>query len=138
MNQSLKALMAKLNWQYSELHMNLKALEQDSLNVIQKIEQLAHDINQSFTSPLNIIPELEINKLNFITQQQEKKEELIMLLKNHQTLEKKLGDKIQRIKMEQKMLELYIEREQKKQKDQQNKAEEHALDEWVCQNRETR
>jgi flagellar biosynthesis chaperone FliJ len=42
-------------------------------------------------------------------------------------------EKMQRIKTELKMLEKYLEREQTERQEQQKKAENNALDEWVIQ-----
>ena len=136
MNQSLNALMTKLNWQQNELTLHVQAAESESLKVVQQLKDLEQKLNQSCVAPLIINPEFEINRLNYITQQHEKKEELEMILKSHQALETKLKDKLQRIKTELKMLEKYLEREKRKQQEQQNKMQEQALDEWVIQKRE--
>lgn len=137
MNQSLTALMTRLNWQNNELSVHLQAVENESQLVRKQIKDLEEKINQSCISSLIINPDLEINRLNFLTQQQEKKDELLMILKNHQALEQKLKDKLQRVKTELKMLEQYIEREQLLLKEQQIKAQEHMLEEWVLQKRES-
>lgn len=138
MNQSLSALLTRLTWQNNELAIHLQAAEQESLIVMQQIKELEQKIEHSCIPPRIINPELEINKLNFLTQQQEKKEELLMILRNHQALITKLKDKLQRIKTELKMLEQYVEREQQTHNEELLKAQEQALDEWVLQNRESR
>lgn len=135
MNQSLTALHTKLNWQINELSLHLHATEKESVTVRHQIEELEQQINQTCISPLIINPELEINKLNFLTQQQEKKDELTMILKNHQAVETKLKDKLQRVNTELKMLERYIERERLDHQRQQKKIQENALDEWAIQKR---
>lgn len=56
-----------------------------------------------------------------------------MTLKQHQDTEQNVEEKMQRIKTELKMLEKYLEREQAELKEQQKKAENNALDEWVIQ-----
>jgi hypothetical protein len=138
MNQSLSALLTRLTWQNNELAIHLQAAEQESLIVIQQIKELEQKIEHSCIPPRIINPELEINKLNFLTQQQEKKEELLMILRNHQALITKLKDKLQRIRTELKMLEQYVAREQQTHNEELHKAQEQALDEWVLQNRESR
>lgn len=136
MNQSLTALHTKLNWQISELSMHLQVAEKESVAVMQQIEALEQQINQTCISPLIINPELEINKLNFLTQQQERKDELVMILKNHRVVEAKLKEKLQRVNTELKMLERYMEREHLAQQEQQQKIQEKALDEWAIQKRD--
>lgn len=135
MNQSLTALHTKLTWQINELSLHLHATEKESVTVKHQIEELEQQINQICISPLIINPELEINKLNFLTRQQEKKDELTMILKNHQAVETKLKDKLQRVNTELKILERYIERERLDHQRQQKKIQENALDEWAIQKR---
>lgn len=137
MSQTLTALMTRLNWQNNELSIHLQAAENESRIVMQQIQELEYTINQSCITSMSINPELEINKLNFLTQQQEKKDELVMILKNHQALEAKLKDKLLRIKTEIKMLEQYMEREQQASRQHQIKSQEDALEEWVLQNRKS-
>ncbi|KTD35299.1 hypothetical protein Lmor_0746 [Legionella moravica] len=137
MSQTLTALMTRLTWQNNELSIHLQAAEDESRIVMQQILELEHTINQSCITSMSINPELEINKLNFLTQQQEKKDELVMILKNHQALEAKLKDKLLRIKTEIKMLEQYMEREQDASRQHQIKSQEGALEEWVLQNRKS-
>ncbi|CAM2806706.1 hypothetical protein [Legionella worsleiensis] len=137
MSKTLKALMTRLNWQTNEVSLELHNTEHESRMVEQQIKELEQKISQTCITSININPELEINKLNFLTQQQEKKEELQMILKNHQTLEAKLKEKLLRIKTELKMLERYLEREEQTAKKHQVKAQENALEEWVLQQRKT-
>ena len=137
MNQSLTALMTRLTWQNNELSIHLQAAETESQTVLQQIQVLEQKINESCIASVNINPELEINKLNFLTQQQEKKEELLMILKNHQALEAKLKDKLLRIKTELKMLEQYMEREEHAARQHQMKSQENSLEEWVLQKRKS-
>ncbi|KTD51319.1 hypothetical protein [Legionella quateirensis] len=137
MSQTLTALMTRLTWQNNELSIHLQAAENESRIVMQQIQELEHLINQSCIASISINPDLEINKLNFLTQQQEKKEELLMILKNHQALEAKLKDKLLRIKTELKMLEHYMEREEQASRQQHIKSQENTLEEWVLQNRKS-
>ncbi|MCW8443364.1 hypothetical protein OQJ05_04765 [Fluoribacter gormanii] len=112
MNQSLTSLIDKLNRQLQELDLNLFATQFKQHELEQQIQQIKEHINQTSTNSLTINPVTEINWLNFITQQQEKIEAITLDLKNHQDIENKLKDKIKRIKMELKMLENYLERQQ--------------------------
>ncbi len=133
MNKSLSALMTKLNWQLNELNLQLHETQNQLQKVRQEMEALDEQIQQAGVNSLIINPDFEINRLNFITQQHEKKEELNMTLKQHQDTEKNVQEKMQRIKTELKMLEKYLEREQAELQEQQKKAENNALDEWVVQ-----
>ena len=73
MNQSLNALMTKLNWQHNELSMHLQAAENESLKVIKQLQELEQKLNQSGVAPLIINPEFEINRLNFIPNSRKKR-----------------------------------------------------------------
>ncbi|USQ13091.1 flagellar FliJ family protein [Legionella lytica] len=133
MNKSLAALMTKLNWQLNELNLQLHEVQNQLEKVRQEMESLDKQIQQAGINSLTINPDFEINRLNFITQRHEKKEELNMALKQHQDTERSVQEKMQRIKTELKMLEKYLEREQTERQEQQKKAENNALDEWVIQ-----
>lgn len=137
MNQSLSALMTRLNWQKNELTSHLEAAEQESILVSQQIKELEQKIEKACIVPAVINPELEINKLSFLAQQQNKKDELTMIWGNHQILITKLKEKLQRIKIEQKMLEQYRDREHQTNQEQLLKTQEQALEEWVLQNSES-
>lgn len=136
MNNTLSALMTKLTWQQDELILHLQTSEnksQELLLQIQKIEQELHD--NTFGS-LIINPELEINRLNFITQKHKTKDELACILQDQQLLQIKLKDKLQRVKTELKMLEKYLEKQAVAEKIQYLQSQQNAMDEWVLQKRE--
>lgn len=136
MNSTLDALTTKLIWQRDELTLHLQASEkksQELLLQIQEIEEALHDNN--FGS-LIINPELEINRLNFITQKHKKKDELTCALQDQHLLEIKLKDKLQRVKTELKMLEKYLEKQAAAEKIHHLQSQQHAMDEWVLQKRE--
>lgn len=138
MNKSLNALMTKLNWQLNELNLHLHEAQNQIKQLTQQIQAIDEHIDKARMNSLVINPELEISRLNFVTQQQEQKDDLFTALKNHQEVEKKLNDKIQRLKIELKMLEKYMEREAASQKEQQEKTQANAMDEWVIQKRESK
>lgn len=138
MNKSLNALMTKLNWQLNELNLHLHEAQNQIQQVTQHIQAIDEHIDKARMNSLVINPELEISRLNFVTQQQEEKDDLSTALKNHQDVEKKLNDKIQRLKTELKMLEKYVQRDALSQKEQEQKNQANAMDEWVIQNREPR
>ncbi|KGP63301.1 hypothetical protein EP47_09215 [Legionella norrlandica] len=138
MTQPILALMKKLNRQLNEFSFHLQSVENASLEVICQLQELEKELHPPSPSPLpmSINPEFEINRLNYITQKQRKKDELELDLKNHKMLEDKLKDKILRVKTELNMLEKYFEREQQVQKRQQQIVQDNALDEWVIQQKE--
>ena len=135
MNKTLIALMTKLNWQHHDLLMQLQEIAHHTKLLRDEIQELEYSIQQSGTSSLQINPDIEINRLNFFTQQHLKKEELRLLLQDKQSSEQTLTDKLQRIKTELRMLEKYQEREQLSLKNQQIKQQQNNLDEWVVQKR---
>lgn len=137
MNQSLNALLTKLNWQLNDLELNLNKTRQEIQRLADQINKIDKSINGSGFNSLIINPDLEINRLNFITQQHNQKEELISALNNYQGTESKLKEKIQRVKTELKMLENYLQRDQISKKEHLKKAHDNALDEWVIQKRES-
>ncbi|AWN74605.1 hypothetical protein LEAN103870_14145 [Legionella anisa] len=116
MNKSLTTLMSKLNEQLNELNLNVHTVLRKKQEFEQQIQQIEERINQTTPGSLTINPTIEINRLNFITQQQEKKEALILDLKNYQDIENKLKEKIKRVKIELNMLMHYLEREETNQK----------------------
>lgn len=137
MSTALNALMTKLNWQLNDLNEHLALAHAESLRMEQQITELEQQINQSCFSPVIINPEFEINRLNFITQEQTKLALLTSHLKENQDLETKLNAKIMRVKTELKMLEKYLQRETLFQHSEQQKIQSNALDEWVIQKRKT-
>ncbi|HHT0593585.1 TPA: hypothetical protein ACTXXA_001505 [Legionella anisa] len=112
MNKSLTTLMSKLNEQLNELNLNVHTVVHNKQEFEQQIQQIEERINQTNPSSLTINPTIEINRLNFITQQQERKEALILDLKNYQDIENKLKEKIKRVETELNMLMHYLEREE--------------------------
>ncbi len=117
MNKSLTTLMSKLNSQRHELDSNLSAAQHKRQELVYQIQQIEEQINQTGPNSLTINPAIEINRLNFITQQQEKKEAATRELKNNQEIENKLKEKSKRVAMELKMLAHYLEREESNQKE---------------------
>lgn len=108
--------MSKLNKQLNELNLNLDATLHKKQEFAQQIQQIEELINQTSSSSLTINPTIEINRLNVMTQQQERKDAITLALKNYQEIENKLKEKIKRVTMELNMLMHYLEREETKQK----------------------
>ncbi|WP_454783955.1 hypothetical protein [Legionella sp. WA2024007413] len=111
MNQPLTFLIDKLNKQLHELDLNLHAAQCKKQEFEQQIQNIEEQIDQTQTNSRLVNPASEINWLNFIIQQQEKKESITLDLKNYRDVENKLKEKINRIKMELNMLTNYLHRQ---------------------------
>ncbi len=136
MSPALSALITKLVWQRDELQTHLLAVKDESIKVKQQLEEIEQKVSQSSTRySVEINPEFEMTRLNFITQLHNQKNELAKLLKNQEDLATKLNGKLLRVKTELHMLEKHLEKEQAHQRKQQEKTQEQTLDEWVIQRR---
>lgn len=133
MNKPLTALTTKLTWQLNILYEQFQVVQNQIHELEQQLQSLETQIKNAYPVSIIINPELEMNRLNFIVQQGEKKVELTDRLKNKQYEENILKEKIQRIKTELKILENYIEREELSKKKQEKKKQDDLIDEWVIQ-----
>jgi len=137
MSSSLNALLTQLIGQKNEVTFKLTATEQEQQILIQQVDELNLKLTHSSSSSSIVInPELEINRMNFLMQLQQQKDEVQMKLKEQQELIAKLQQKAQRINTELKMLERYLTRQEQQALQEQRKTEEHAVEEWVLQKRE--
>lgn len=138
MSPSLAALMKKLIWQRDELHSHLQVVNDESIKIKGQLVEVSQKISQSSSrNSVTIYPELEMTRLNFITQLHNQKDELAIDLKQQYDLAKKLNQQLLSVKTELRMLEKYLEKERANQRQQQEKAQEQSLDEWVIQRRNT-
>jgi len=96
MNESLNILISKLNRQLNEFDVHLHTVRHQKQELELHFQQIEERINQPVSNSLIVNPVSEINWLNFITQQ--------------------LEEKITRVQKELKMIEHYLEREEKHQK----------------------
>lgn len=110
MNRSLTVLATKLNQQLDDLNVHLHVAQNQIQALDQHIQHIEEQINQTEFNPSLINPKAEINRLSFLIKQQEKKEELSMAIKNYCHLENKLKEKIERVTLELKQLQNYLER----------------------------
>ncbi|MCW8407816.1 hypothetical protein OQJ13_02390 [Legionella sp. PATHC035] len=111
MNKSLVCLINKLNKQFNDLDLHLHAVQHQKQELEHQIQHIEEQIDQTIPNSLTMNPEIEINWLNFVMQQQERKEAMTRDLKNCHELESKLNEKITRVKMELKTIEHYLQRE---------------------------
>lgn len=133
MNSSLSALHLKLTVQQTELLNELVLCEQQSFKMQHDLLAIEKNQQQSASNSLIINPEIEISRLNFLTQEQEKKHALELLLKQQQQRDGQLRTKLQRIKTELKMLERYMEKSLQLKQEQQNNKQQQSMDEWAIQ-----
>ncbi len=142
-SQPLTALLFKLTHQRDELHLHWQQLNREIEQVQVQLKEVEQKINQAYSTGSSkqfsaefINPELEINRLNFLIQQQEQRDILLAQLKTQQATEQLLMEKKQRISTELKMLSHYLERQQQTAMAMERKKEADALDEWVMQQQE--
>lgn len=136
MNKTLKAMMIKLSWQHDELLTQLHHLDASRQKTIDALNAVQLTISQSKVTLNTINPEVEINRLNFITFNYQQHDELRLRLNEYDTQKLRLDEQFKRIKTELKMLEHYTERQTNDLKQQQMKKEEHAMDEWALQHKD--
>ncbi len=131
----MKALFTHLKWQQAELSHQLLTTEQQLENMAQKIDLIQQEIAKSSGVAIFIRPEIEMARVNFITQQQQQQDELTIhktsLLSEHTQLELQQT----RLNIELKMLEKHQEARLKKQHRQSLLTEQNSLDEWILQRR---
>ncbi|WP_028388032.1 hypothetical protein [Legionella fairfieldensis] len=135
MNKTLLALMKKIDWQLNNLYQHSHTIraEQDELN--KKVAEVKQKISDACATSAIINPEQEITRLNFMMQQQQIHENLIIKKKELDTHYMQLQEKQIRLTRELKMLEKY--QEKKKNTAQKNIAikEQKISDEWTLQQR---
>lgn len=73
MNKSLVCLIHKLNKQFNDLDLHLHAVQHQKQELEHQIQHIEEQIDQTIPNSLTMNPEIEINWLNFVMQQQEKK-----------------------------------------------------------------
>lgn len=136
MSTALKALHTKLTGQHNELLRQITDAGQHYHILSQQNKDLDVQLQQPYERSLRINPELEINRLHFITQLQEKKGQLSKLMQEQQETIEKQQHKLKKVKAELKMLELYLSRKELELQQKHRKMEEQQLEEWVLQKRE--
>ncbi len=136
MSVALNALMTKLNWKKQELDLALKKVENDSITIIEQMKTIESNLNQSTPKSLMINPELEMNRLNFMMIEQEKIAQLTLALNELNDTKKRIKDSLIRINTERKMLEKYLENKKSDAVKQEQKHQEHRMDEWALVNKE--
>ena len=137
MTPQLQALTTQLNWQKNEVMNQLASIEKEHQALRHEITELEQQLEQNYSRGLVINPELEINRLHFLTHLQEKKLQLQSISNEQQEIISNLGQQIKKIKTELKRLELYLTCQKHEQRLEQRKEEEQAVEEWIIQRRES-
>lgn len=137
MNKTLKAMMIKLSWQQDELLTQLHFVNASRQKTIDTLNAVQLTISESKLTLNKINPEVEINRLNFISSNYLQQDELRVRLKEYDAQKLRLDEQFARIKTELKLLEQYTERQAKYLKQEQVKKEEQAMDEWALQHKDS-
>lgn len=136
MSRSLDALKKQLNWKIDDLILLLNAKEQEYVHLNNEIKKLNKKLTENYSNTKLINPDVEIIRLNYTLQIQEDVRKLSLSLNEAKEQEQHLQKKIQRLKTELKMIELYQAKKQQQLIKEETKAQEFALDEWVLQKTE--
>lgn len=137
MNKTLKAMMIKLSWQRDELLTQLHFVNASRQKTIDTLNAVQLTISESKLTLNKINPEVEINRLNFISSNYLQQDELRVRLNEYDAQKLRLDEQFARIKTELKLLEQYTERQAKYLKQEQVKKEEQAMDEWALQHKDS-
>jgi len=136
MNKTLNALSTKLKWQLQALNNKLLLIEQQIAILEQKIDSILQKISSSCSIPTLIIPEQEMARSHFITQQQQHHNELTLNKSALQSEQQALKEKQTHLNIKIKMLDKHQEAQSKSQRHQTMLAEQKNNDEWMIQHRE--
>lgn len=137
MNKTLKAMMIKLSWQRDELLTQLHFVNASRQKTIDTLNAVQLTLSESKLTLNKINPEVEINRLNFISSNYLQQDELRVRLNEYDAQKLRLDEQFARIKTELKLLEQYTERQAKYLKQEQVKKEEQAMDEWALQHKDS-
>ncbi len=135
MNQTLQALSSKLSYQLNELNQAIRLITEKITRLemqFQLGQQIILDANQALTT--HLIPEQEMARLHYILSAQQHQDNLHTqqhtLLAERDLLEKKR----QRLHIECKQFERYMQAQQNKIQQFKAKIQQHQADEWALTN----
>lgn len=135
MTKMRQALFTQLEWQLQQLTQQLCSLEQQLTRLDSAIQSCDQAISTSSTIPLSIMPEQEMARIFFVSNQQQKRATLhaekVSLLDQKASL---LALKIQR-NINLKRLEKHQERLLKNEHRQMICTQQNERDEWIIQQR---
>lgn len=133
MNKTLNALSTKLKWTLHGLGNKMFSIEQQDAILEQKIDSTLQKISSSCTMSALIIPEQEIARSLFMTQQHQYYDELMNKKADLQSNKLTLKNQQTRLNMELKMLEKYQKTILKNEQHHARQTSQNNSDEWVLQ-----
>lgn len=100
MSAPINALLTQLSWEENEVLSCISTAEQKQQSIQHRMHELERALHQSVSSSIIINPELEINRMNFMMQLHQQKDQLHIQLREQQEITIKLQQKMLRIKTE--------------------------------------
>ena len=135
MNNTLNALFTTLKWQLHDVSNKMLSIEQQIVNLEQKLRLNQQKTSNSCTIPAFILPEQEMARSHFLILQQQHQDELMINIAALQSEQLALTLQQNRLNTELKMLEKHQEVKLKTLKQQTLLTEQNNSDEWVLQRR---
>lgn len=133
MSKTLNALSIKLKWQLHEHINKMHSIEQQISILEQKINSTLQKISNSCTIPASIVPEQEMARSHFMTQQHHHQDELMNHKNTLQLDWVELKKKQTSLNTTLKRLEKHQEARLKSQQYQLQKKTQNDSDEWTLQ-----
>ena len=135
MNKTLFALISNLEWQLNDLHQEQLILDEQGLK-LDKTLQLEHDIWLKASVIYQVIlPEQEMARLQFMLNQEQKKDALNEEKKRLLSQQEALTSRKNRLNLELKMLEKYQANQAKVDLHQMIVKQQNATDDWAMRER---
>ncbi|MFC3909488.1 hypothetical protein ACFORL_10450 [Legionella dresdenensis] len=133
MNKTLAALKTRIDWQLNEVKQQQAVLNEEITVLDEQMQVNAGQISEACASPVYLLPEQEIARLNFVIRQQQLQDELTRKKDQLMTQQEILRQKQTRLGTELKMLEKYLEQKAKEHAKNQEKEQQNFIDEWAIQ-----
>ena len=132
----MKALLTRLKWQLYDLSQKQLNIEQQLVVLEKKSHSIQQKIISSCIMPALIVPEHEMARSHFMTQQQQQQDELTLSKAGILSNQTALKQQQTRLNMELKMLEKHQEAKLNIQRQHALLTEQNNRDEWTLQRRE--
>jgi DNA repair ATPase RecN len=131
LNHLLNVLIKPLQWSKQDIYGHMQHIEKQLSALDEQIQDSQNNLSQSYAATKSIQPELEINRLRFMTHTQEKKSHLQQELQRYLDQKKQLLQKLKDINCKLNLFERAELREQNIQKSLLQKKQEQLIDEWA-------
>lgn len=135
MNRTLTALMIKLSEQLNNTQDQLDKIKEQIQSLQQELQITQEKVQAACTLSGSIQPEQEIARLNFIIQNQQQIDVLVLQKKTLEAHYLQNQERQVRLNSELKMLQHYQEKQQKSTEQKIALSQQQAIDEWVLQKR---